>query len=1038
MYSRTYTFSEQLSEKMIHIPADYMFQDKTGGGFIPNTGSTAIGKDKFKDSAGWFPSCTTEQASESAEIFQTHFGAEVQKEGWPLRFKAVVPEPGIYAVKIHIAGGEDGIARLNLYSNRRNLIKRDIQIAPGDFFSYQYKVHIGDYISLVGQSPQSDLSIYVTAIGTLARISAISIEKSDAPTLFLGGDSIVADYAAQYPYNPITSGGSWGQHLLQYFHRAAIDNQAHGGMTTNCFREDGHWEIISERIRPGDVFMFQFGHNDQKRRALAAFTGYSANLRWYVQQVRSRGAIPVIVTSLSRIPGQDDQGWYDLLEDHAEACRRIGRECNVPVIDLHEYSFQLFCQMGRSNLKGYFKDEAHTNDYGAIMMAEFIATEIKQQKIEPLCRYMNGSSPMPWIPDESLRPLEQVSPLEQPELPILPTDLPELPYADCKGIKGLEGLKKAMINGLLDPTLKYFHPYAEMPRGQFAFVFLKAAPYPKRPFQGKYCDLYKYEFDAPNIQALIDGRLIDERTTLDGRFRPDDALTGGELLSFIIRHLFRKESLNYSLKDCERKAQSLNLIWDGYGFSKKVNRIDCLNALVQMLELAKLEGRTTLMLKSNFYNTTFEMEEIMEPKFPGQYFRAEDYRHSDKLQSNDLQAIQRAVDDCSAQGGGTVIVSRGEWGSGPIHLRSHVHLSVEKGAVINFSDSFADYLPVVFTRWEGMECYNYSPLIYAVDCENIAVTGEGTLNGNGEAWWHWKQLQQTAADKLCYAERDEISVQERVFGTEEAALRPSFIQPVRCRNVLIEGLVIHNGPQWTVHPVYCENIIIRRIDIVSCGPNTDGLNPDSCRNVLIEDCSFETGDDCIAINSGMNEDGWRVNKPCENIVIRNCVMKEGHGGLVIGSGMSGGVRNVYAHNCTITGGDRGIRLKSMRGRGGYVENIRFENIQIDNVREEAVQINMYYGYSTVVPKTSTPSDFSNIHIKNISGEGAGIAVEIKGLPEHRLKNISLENINLSAEKALVCSDVENIILNEFNVVTVEKDFEFINVDRLEMKGFNIR
>ncbi|MEK5023496.1 glycoside hydrolase family 28 protein [Paenibacillus sp. FSL M7-1046] len=445
------------------------------------------------------------------------------------------------------------------------------------------------------------------------------------------------------------------------------------------------------------------------------------------------------------------------------------------------------------------------------------------------------------------------------------------------------------------------------------------------------------------------------------------------------------------------------------------------------------------MLKNNFYGTPFEMEEILEPCFPGQYFRAEDYRLSAKGQSDDYQAIQRAVDACSAQGGGTVIVSRGDWKSGPIHLRSHVHLSLEKDTVIHFSDIFTDYLPAVFTRWEGMECYNYSPLIYAIDCVNIAVTGEGTLNGSGEAWWHWKQLQQTAADKLCYAERDGIPVQERVYGTEEAALRPSFIQPVNCRNVLIEGVSIHNGPQWTVHPVYCENVIIRGIDIVSCGPNTDGLNPDSCRNVLIEDCSFETGDDCIAINSGMNEDGWRVNKPCENIVIRNCVMKEGHGGLVIGSGMSGGVRNIYATHCQIGGGDRGIRLKSMRGRGGFVENVWFEHIDISDVREEAVQINMYYPYSTVVPKTATPSDFKNITIKHITGTGAKIAVEIRGLPEHRLKDICLENIKLSAETAIVCTDVETIELREIDIhANVNKSTEFVNINSLKVQGFSVK
>ncbi|WP_159887316.1 glycoside hydrolase family 28 protein [Paenibacillus puerhi] len=433
------------------------------------------------------------------------------------------------------------------------------------------------------------------------------------------------------------------------------------------------------------------------------------------------------------------------------------------------------------------------------------------------------------------------------------------------------------------------------------------------------------------------------------------------------------------------------------------------------------------------------MEEIVAPQFPDKIFYITDFQYNQRDGEADHRIIQRAIEACSANGGGTVIVPEGEWWSGPIHLQSNIHLTFEKGAIIKFSGKFADYLPVVFTRWEGMECYNYSPFIYAKDCENIAVTGEGTLIGNGEYWWHWKKLQQDAANRLCYAENDGIPVQDRIFGTEQDALRPSFIQPINCKNVLIEGLSVKNGPQWTIHPVYCENVIVRKVEIVSHGPNTDGLNPDSCKNVLIEDSFFETGDDCIAINSGMNEDGRRVNTPCEKIVIRNCVMKEGHGGLVIGSGMSGGVRNVYAHDCKIGGGDQGIRLKSMRGRGGFVENVWFENIDINDVRKEALQINMFYGYSTVVPKTQAPSDFNNINIKNITGKGAKIAVEIKGLPERRLKNISLENINLSAENAIICTDVEKIDIRGLDIfATINKSTDFANVHDLKVKDLSVK
>lgn len=375
-------------------------------------------------------------------------------------------------------------------------------------------------------------------------------------------------------------------------------------------------------------------------------------------------------------------------------------------------------------------------------------------------------------------------------------------------------------------------------------------------------------------------------------------------------------------------------------------------------------------------------------------------------------AIQAAVDACAQSGGGTVKVPAGQWHTGPIHLQSNIHLEFEEGAVLIFSDRFSDYLPMVFTRWEGMECYNYSPLIYANNCENIQITGKGTLIGNGQSWWHWKQLQQKAANELCYAESMGISVEERRYGTEKDALRPSFIQPIHCRHVLLSDFTIIDGPQWTLHPVYCEDVVIRNVTVSTHGHNTDGLNPDSCKNVRIDGCTFDTGDDCIAINSGMNEDGWRVNRPSENIIIQNCTMNGGHGAIVIGSAMSGGVRNVTAKNCRITNTMQGIRLKSMRGRGGFVENITFSDIEINHVSNEAIQINMYYEFSTVAPKTNTPSVFQDITIRNVYGQGADTAIFMKGLPEKKLRNILLENISLKADNPLVCSDVDGLYLKE--------------------------
>lgn len=364
-------------------------------------------------------------------------------------------------------------------------------------------------------------------------------------------------------------------------------------------------------------------------------------------------------------------------------------------------------------------------------------------------------------------------------------------------------------------------------------------------------------------------------------------------------------------------------------------------------------------------------------------------------QRDNMNVIQEAIDACPDTGG-TVVIPAGEWYTKKLHLKSNLVLQLEEGCVVHFSDQPEDYLPVVFTRWEGVECYNYSPLIYAKDCTNITITGNGVFDGNGQKWWKWKQLQQSAATALCEAESKRITPEDRIFGTEQAALRPSFIQFIHCSNIILRDFTIQEGPQWTIHPVYCENVYVGRIKVYSHGPNTDGLNPDSCKNVLIEQCLFHTGDDGIAINSGLNEDGWRVNVPCEGIEIRECVFTGGHAAIAIGSGMSGGVKNVWAHDCIIRDTERGIRLKSMRGRGGYINHVCFEDMTISNVEEEAIQVSMNYGSSTAVPVSDKAPVFSDISFKRIHGSGAKVGVELRGLPESPLE-VQLKDVKIEAE-----------------------------------------
>jgi len=415
------------------------------------------------------------------------------------------------------------------------------------------------------------------------------------------------------------------------------------------------------------------------------------------------------------------------------------------------------------------------------------------------------------------------------------------------------------------------------------------------------------------------------------------------------------------------------------------------------------------------FDLPFELPDIPEPIFPERKYDIRDFGAVPDGITLNTEAFRQTVEECYAQGGGIILVPKGDWLTGPIHLHSNICFHLERGALVRFSTRFDDYLPAVFTRWEGVECYNYSPLIYAIDCENIAVTGEGIFDGQGAAWWHWKQLQHPAAKELYHAQFNGVPVEERMFGSEQAALRPQFLQIIRCHNVLFEGVTFIDGPMWTLHPVYCQGVIVRDVTIRTHGPNGDGLNPDSCRNVLVENCSFDTGDDCIAINSGMNEDGWRVGIPCENIHIRNCTMIEGHGAISIGSGMSGGVRNLYAHDCRVTGGDYGIRIKSMRGRGGYIENIYFENFQLSGLRKEAILLNMFYSASSAESASQTPPVFRDIHIKNVTCESAATGIVVRGLPEQPIQRVFLEALDLNSDDGICYQDAVDVALKNITI-----------------------
>jgi len=416
------------------------------------------------------------------------------------------------------------------------------------------------------------------------------------------------------------------------------------------------------------------------------------------------------------------------------------------------------------------------------------------------------------------------------------------------------------------------------------------------------------------------------------------------------------------------------------------------------------------------------LAKIVPPVFKPAEFDLLTYGAAGDGKTDCSAAFRSAIEACHRAGGGRVVVPAGIFLTGAIHLKSNVNLCLSKGAVVRFSHDPTKYLPAVFTRWEGTECYNYSPFIYAFEQTNIAVTGEGTLDGQADttAWWPWTGNRRMGwkrgnpsqrQDRIALMDMSEkgVPVEQRIFG-EGHFLRPNFIQPYRCTNVLIEGVTVVHSPMWEIHPVLCTNVTVRGVTVSSHGPNNDGCDPESCADVLIRNCTFDTGDDCIAIKSGRNVDGRRIHVPSQNIVVQGCTMKDGHGGLVIGSEVSGGVRNVFAENCTMDSPnlDRALRIKTNSVRGGMIENIYMRNITVGQVAEAVVLIDFFYEEGDTGSYVPT---VQKLRIQHVKSKGSQYGLFLKGYERSPIDDIFLEDCEFENVKmGNVINNVRDLVM----------------------------
>ena len=571
MFKKSFVFGKNKKDGSIEVSKDTLYSEKQEYGFITEKNRNADEMLKIPEINTAFDVQYWYANKEITEILEDEKGCYIESEDkLPLSFKVKVPVQGNYNVKVVVESKED-IKDFIIYSQRRRGVYRANQLSGAEHFEYEFTANVCDIIPRGKNEVYECKTVDITIIGSKPRLTEVYIEQADVATIYIAGDSTVTDQSAAYPYYPQSSYSGWGQMLAAYFKKGiAVSNHSHSGLTTETFRNQGHYAIVEKYIKKGDFFLIQFAHNDQKRASLTAMGGYAQNLRRYVNEIRQKGAIPIIITPLSRTTWRGtDGGFNDLLSEYAKACKVVGEELNVPVIDLHAKSVKFITSVGLEDSVRYFypKDWTHTNDFGAFLMANYVIEEIKRLNIKGM--------------------VEFVQDIKEGWAPPMTISLPQPP-------KGFETETVQQVENKVDID----RPEDIITRVEALDLVIKAVKFvPTNVYNDMYDDVEGHEWYAGTVECAYSNGMVDDALLGNKEFRPNSEVTYEQLISFCVNgYKSRKKVENYPLSDYESKAadwakkyvtiaDGLKLLDKNIAPDKKIKRKEAAQIVQQLAKL---------------------------------------------------------------------------------------------------------------------------------------------------------------------------------------------------------------------------------------------------------------------------------------------------------------------------------------------------------------------------------------------------------------------------------------------------------------------